>query len=121
MFKDDQKIKVKLPNGKDIHFTNYKLEDDPQTTHQLECKEMLLTIIDKRNSDPEYVEICESNSEFESENFVVAEFIGKESQSDNWSPDLEESALTDQEIEWTLRALEDVVEYSHWKKTWQQG
>lgn len=77
-------------------------------TRQIEFmgENMFLMVVAKSDCTPDGEEDCRMNSGFETESFLVSEYIGSESQSDNWSPDIFCNGLTDEEIEEVLVMFE---------------
>lgn len=108
MSKLDKVVEIKLKSGKTLKFNNEtftSFEGHP-STHQLESDDFMFTIVEKSTTNREWIESCISNTDHESPNFVVSEYIGSESQSENWTPDIEDESVTDSEIYEVLFQLE---------------
>jgi len=78
----------------------------------IEFVDVFLSIAAKAELTEEGIENFRANSGFESESFVVSEYIGSESQSENWSPDLYTPSITDDEI-WEVLCMFDAGKFDN--------
>ena len=102
----EETIDLMLRNGLKLQFIVYECDSSHESTHQMECRERMLTIIDKTTANSDFIDLCKGNSDCASKNFVVCEYIGRESCSENWYPDMDAEGLTDNEINEVLSLLE---------------
>ena len=78
----------------------------------IEFDDVFLSIAEKSLLCSAEIEDFRANSGFESESFVVSEYIGSESQSENWSPDLYTPSITDDEI-WEVLCMFDAGKFDN--------
>lgn len=101
-------MRIKLYTGRIVH-ANLCQDVNEGSSEQIEFERMQsLTVQDKRRCTPEYFNTCIVNSDFCVGNFAVAEYIGSESSSCNWDPDIDENGLTDAELHDLLEILDGI-------------
>jgi len=96
---------TKLKSGRILNYEICKVNEDTHK-YQYEFEEIMLVLIPKKHSTQDWIKTCYYNSEIGSPSFVVAEYIGSDSQSENWIPDLDLTSISDDEIMEILNDLE---------------
>ena len=101
---------LKLSNDTVITYKIHRDETNDDVQQQIEVDNCFLVIVDMRDCSDEFVEDCRGNSNFEEGNFLVSEYVGSESSSENWYPDVNPDGLTDSEIQEIVKLLDEMYE-----------
>ena len=97
-----------LKSGRVLLYKVWKnVQFDEDYEFSIEFDGISLTIVNKSDCTEDYLEMCDGNSGLEIGQFVVSEYIGTDSQSENWSPDIDSNGLDEQEICEVLMMLDE--------------
>jgi len=73
-------------------------------------------VLDSPHGD-EHLEIVKDNCGYYTDNYIVEEYVGRQSSSDNWTPDTALDGFLDNELSLALELVEKDSELAEWLKT----